>query len=250
MTNTTEKIEIRTENVLFARYLESLLMDAGYNCNNIIVNFGMEVDFVSAADGGLPMPALIICSPEIIRKTVRDYNAFKAYQHPVLIVGYQDEFVHIAQESNGKKNDNVRFLYRPFLDEVFLDIAAELITRNRKRNKVKGKSAKNQSDNLQSEPASCKRLKLNKAERTASLGEKQVRFTEREFALLELLAERRGGVVSADEIARTVWKNETAEGSNVPAVYISYLRNKLYSLSEKPFIFSVRGMGYRIRMEI
>lgn len=260
MIKTSEKIQIRAESVLFARYLENLLMDAGYKCSNIILNFGEDVDFISVTDSGLPMPALLICSTEIVRKTFKDYNAFKAYPSPVLVVGYQDEFVRIAQDinnnnnNNSKKRENVRFLYRPFLDEKFLESVSELLALNDKikaaQDAGNGDKDGNREKTETTESIKREKLVLNKVKRTVSLGEKQVRLTEREFELLELLVKRRGENVSNEEITRTVWKNKAADGSNVSAVYINYLRNKLHLLSDRTFIFSVRGIGYRMRTEI
>ena len=71
-------------------------------------------------------------------------------------------------------------------------------------------------------------------------------LTAREFAVLHLLAQRAGKVVTRQQILDEVWDGETDLRSNVIDVYIAALRAKL----DKPFgctsIQTLRGVGYRL----
>ncbi|MCS7171197.1 MAG: response regulator transcription factor [Aquificaceae bacterium] len=78
-------------------------------------------------------------------------------------------------------------------------------------------------------------------------GEKIV-TTQREFALLKLLIERAGSVVSREEIYSKVWGQSYGDSSNVVDVYIKNLRNKLKDKEHK-IIKTVRGYGYMLNLE-
>jgi DNA-binding response OmpR family regulator len=71
-----------------------------------------------------------------------------------------------------------------------------------------------------------------------------VPLTAREYALLLLLMEHSGQVLSRDQILREVWHDQQSAASNVIEVYVRYLRQKLEEQGEKRLIHTVRGQGY------
>ena len=75
-------------------------------------------------------------------------------------------------------------------------------------------------------------------------GERLVSLTAREYALLLLLIEHSGQVLSRDQILRQVWHDQRGAASNVIEVYVRYLRQKLEEQGEKRLIHTVRGQGY------
>jgi DNA-binding response OmpR family regulator len=75
-------------------------------------------------------------------------------------------------------------------------------------------------------------------------GQRQVALTAREYALLLLLIEHRGQVLSREQILRQVWHDQQGAASNVIEVYVRYLRQKLEREGEKRLIHTVRGQGY------
>ena len=75
-------------------------------------------------------------------------------------------------------------------------------------------------------------------------GTRSLVLTAREYALLLLLLEERGRVVSKDRILRDVWKDDQASSSNVIEVYVRYLRQKLEEGGEPRLIHTIRGRGY------
>jgi DNA-binding response OmpR family regulator len=75
-------------------------------------------------------------------------------------------------------------------------------------------------------------------------GPRQVALTAREYALLLLLIEHRGQVLSREQILRQVWHDQQGAASNVIEVYVRYLRQKLEQEGEKRLIHTVRGQGY------
>lgn len=79
--------------------------------------------------------------------------------------------------------------------------------------------------------------------RRATVGERVVELTAREYALLETLLRHAGQVLSREQLLSHVWGYDFDPGSNVVDVYVRYLRRKLGS----DVIETVRGMGYRLR---
>ena len=68
-------------------------------------------------------------------------------------------------------------------------------------------------------------------------------LTRKEFAVLQVLLEADGAVVSPEELLDRVWDEYTDPFTNVVRVTIMKLRK---SLGEPPLIETVRGVGYRV----
>lgn len=79
--------------------------------------------------------------------------------------------------------------------------------------------------------------------RRATVGDRSVELTSREFALAETLLRHPDHVLSREQLLSHVWGYDFDPGSNVVDVYIRYLRKKLGA----DVIETVRGMGYRLR---
>ena len=87
-------------------------------------------------------------------------------------------------------------------------------------------------------------LSLEPSRRLVKRGSRTVPLTAREYQLLLLLIERRGTVVSRDQILRQVWNDDRGSSSNVIEVYVRYLRQKLEQGGERRLIHTIRGRGY------
>ena len=90
-------------------------------------------------------------------------------------------------------------------------------------------------------------LRLDPAERRVWRGDAEIALSATELALLEALMRRPGEVLSRLALLEAGWDSAYENRSNVVAVYIRYLRNKV----DRPFgrreIETVRGGGYRLR---
>ncbi|WP_026910883.1 response regulator transcription factor [Patulibacter minatonensis] len=73
-----------------------------------------------------------------------------------------------------------------------------------------------------------------------------VDLTAREFALLLLLAERAGRIVSRMEILDAVWDGNTDLRSNAIDVHVARLRGKVDRPFGRESIETVRGIGFRL----
>ncbi|MDT8396069.1 MAG: response regulator transcription factor [bacterium] len=87
-------------------------------------------------------------------------------------------------------------------------------------------------------------LEVDTTARTVRRAGRIIDLTAREFAIIEILARKRGRVVSREFIVEGVYDFSAELGSNVIDVYIGRLRRKLGKTGETDLIRTVRGFGY------
>ncbi|MEO8683135.1 MAG: response regulator transcription factor [Vicinamibacterales bacterium] len=87
-------------------------------------------------------------------------------------------------------------------------------------------------------------LTIDTRARQARRGQRLLRLTAREYALLEFFARRPGEVIGRPEIADHVWDEQYDPFSNVIDVYVQRLRRKLDADGEASLIATRRGEGY------
>jgi DNA-binding response OmpR family regulator len=90
---------------------------------------------------------------------------------------------------------------------------------------------------------------VNLLTREVKRGAELVELTAREFALLTYLLRTPGRTFSRAQICEHVWNYHFDPGTNLVDVYVQHLRKKLSGDNERPFIETVRGVGYRIPEE-
>ena len=74
-----------------------------------------------------------------------------------------------------------------------------------------------------------------------------VRLTPMEYKILEFLARNKGRVLSADEIYRNVWNEESVVGDNTIAVHVRHIREKIEINPKEPqYLKVVWGIGYKL----
>ncbi|MCK9248429.1 MAG: response regulator transcription factor [Solirubrobacteraceae bacterium] len=83
-------------------------------------------------------------------------------------------------------------------------------------------------------------LSLDLRRRTATVDDRTVELSAREFAMLEMFLRHPGQVLSREQVLSHVWGYQHDPGSNVVDVYVGYLRRKLGA----GVVTTVRGMGY------
>ncbi len=77
-----------------------------------------------------------------------------------------------------------------------------------------------------------------------SRGGKRLDLTQKEFALISLLARRTGEVLSRTRIAERIWDIDFESDTNVVDVHMRRLRAKADDPFDKKLIHTVRGVGY------
>lgn len=90
-------------------------------------------------------------------------------------------------------------------------------------------------------------LTINVNDHEVMVGDKNVNLTPTEFDILELLAENRGIVFSAEKIYKRIWNEDIYESDNTVMVHIRKIREKIEENTRKPkYIKTVWGVGYKI----
>lgn len=84
---------------------------------------------------------------------------------------------------------------------------------------------------------------IDRAAREVAMAGRAVQLTAKEFALLAYLAERRGRVVSRDELLARVWGTMYEGGARTVDIHITRLRAKL---GEGLPLLTLRGAGYKL----
>ncbi|HFK2737099.1 TPA: response regulator transcription factor [Enterococcus faecalis] len=95
---------------------------------------------------------------------------------------------------------------------------------------------------------SCDDLLLDIIGKIVSVGDFQIKLTNKEYAILEYLMFHVGEVLSSEKIIEHVWDSEVDLFSNSFKFHIHSLKKKL-SINGNSYIENIRGMGYVIRKE-
>lgn len=90
-------------------------------------------------------------------------------------------------------------------------------------------------------------LEISKEKHTCMLYDKKVELTPLEFDILLYLANKKGEVVSSEELFEKVWKEKYLDNNNTVMVHIRRIREKLKEDTKRPrYIKTVWGVGYKI----
>jgi DNA-binding response OmpR family regulator len=111
----------------------------------------------------------------------------------------------------------------------------ELLARVRTRLRTKGTE--------QSNVLTVGDVRLDLRTRRATVGDREVELTAREFALLEMFMSHADQVLTREQLLSHIWGYSFDPSTNLVNVYILSLRKKLGA----DLIETVRGAGYRLR---
>lgn len=90
-------------------------------------------------------------------------------------------------------------------------------------------------------------LEISKEKHICKLYDKNIELTPLEFDILLYLANKRGEVVSSEELFEKVWKEKYLDNNNTVMVHIRRIREKLKEDTKRPkYIKTVWGVGYKI----
>lgn len=91
-------------------------------------------------------------------------------------------------------------------------------------------------------------LVLNNKTHECTLNERPLNLTPTEFSILWILCQRKGQVVSAEELFYLIWHDEYyVKNNNTITVHIRHLREKMGDSFEEPkYIKTVWGCGYKV----
>ena len=92
-------------------------------------------------------------------------------------------------------------------------------------------------------------VRMNVSTREVWRGERALRLTRTEFAILEVFLRHPRQVLTRAVLFDQVWGYDFGEGSNSVHVYLGYLRRKLEAAGEPRLLQTVRGVGFTLREE-
>jgi two-component system copper resistance phosphate regulon response regulator CusR len=179
-----------------------------------------------ARDGDFDLLILDLGLPELDGQEVLRRIRERGERIPVVILTARDSVEDTVAGFEGGADD---YVTKPFRFD-------ELLARVRAR--------------LRSEPAAeitvlrAGTIALDLRTRRATVGDRNIELTAREFSLTETFMRHPGQVLSREQLLSQVWGYDFAPESNVVDVYIRYLRKKL----GPGVISTARGMGYRLEV--
>lgn len=89
-------------------------------------------------------------------------------------------------------------------------------------------------------------LSVDLADRLVTFRGKEVKLTPTEYALLRVLVQHAGKVVTHKQLLRTVWGEKSESQAQYLRVYITHLRKKFETENALPLIKTEVGIGYRL----
>jgi two-component system copper resistance phosphate regulon response regulator CusR len=145
---------------------------------------------------------------------------------PVLFLTARD---HVEDRVRGLELGGDDYLIKPF---AFVELLARIRTLLRR-----GPAREVEQINIGD-------LEIDVVRRRVKRAGQRVDLTPREFSLLQLLANRKGEVLSRTQIASYVWDMNFDSDTNVVEVAIRRLRAKIDDSHTVKLIHTIRGMGY------
>jgi DNA-binding response OmpR family regulator len=215
------RILIAEDEDRIASFIEKGLVAAGFS--TVVVRTGTDaLDY--SITGGFDLLILDIGLPgldgyEVLRQLRADGSEL-----PVVVLTARDSAEDTLASLEGGAND---YMSKPFrFDELLARVRLRMAEAPRETSTV----------------LSVAGLQLNLRTRRATLGNRQVDLSAREFALAEEFLRHADQVLSREQLLSRVWGYDFDPGSNIVDVYVGYLRAKFGA----DRIETVRGMGYRL----
>ncbi len=97
---------------------------------------------------------------------------------------------------------------------------------------------------MNSDKIDCKEFILNISKSLIEKDDKKIELTKNELKILHFLVQRRGKIVSREDIMEYLWDSESFIDDNTLTVNMTRLRNKLDQIGLKELIETKRGQGY------
>ncbi|MGG4773518.1 response regulator [Alcaligenaceae bacterium 429] len=221
------KILIVEDEIKSAQYLRKGLVESGYQVD--VAHDGIDGLFMARATD-FDLLILDVMLPGLdgwgVISRLRESS-----QVPVLFLTARDA---VEDRVKGLELGADDYLIKPFSYAELLARVRTLLRRQPMR---------------QQELYTVANLEVDVLKRRAIRGGQRIDLTNKEFALLHLLLQHKGEVMSRSQIASQVWDMNFDSDTNVVDVAIRRLRAKIDDDFEPKLIQTVRGMGYRIEDE-
>lgn len=211
-----------------ATLLRKGLTDEGYE----VVHVGNGVDaLIAVANDSFSAAAIDVMLPEMSGYEICRHLRNQGNLLPVLMLTARDS---IDDRVHGLDSGADDYLTKPF---AFAELSARIRALVRRDNAVPKPLLR--VGNLQLDIQAVR----------ATLNEKVIPLSTKEFSLLRMLGLRNGQVASRQEILTEVWGTTRHIDPTIVDQYVRYLRKKLQPVESGIEIETVRGAGYALRVK-
>ncbi len=219
-----QKILIVEDDEKLRNELEIFLNKNGYQASSL-KKFDNTINEILESDSDLVLLDINLpfADGEYICKEVR-----KVSQIPIIMVTSRDNEIDELLSMNYGAD---HYVTKPFNIQILLAKISSIL---RRTNIVE--TNQNKID--------CKQFILNLSKSTIEKDGKILELTKNELKILHFLVEKRGQIVSREEIMSYLWDSESFIDDNTLTVNMTRLRNKLEELDLKELIETKRGQGY------
>ena len=153
----------------------------------------------------------------------------KGNQTPIIFLTASDDEIHVIRGLDSGGDD---YITKPFrMDELLARISAHL-----RREERKGTA-----ENLRFD----EELMIDYNSRTVFYGKEQLDFSNKEFEIIRFLSQNAGMVFDRETIYEKLWGYHGEGDSIVVKEHIRKIRNKLSVYTDKNYIETVWGVGYK-----
>ena len=217
-------ILIVEDEVKIAEYLAKGLNESGYS--TAIAENGVRA-LSCLQQQSFDLVLLDVMLPDLdgwqVLQTLRTFS-----QIPVLMLTARD---HVLDRVKGLELGADDYLTKPF---SYIELLARI------------KSLLRRVPHLEQEAYQVSDLVLNRLKHEVYRNGQKIDLSQKEFALLQLLMEHQGQVMTRSQIASMVWNINFNTDTNVVDVAIRRLRSKIDDHYTPKLIHTVRGMGYKL----
>lgn len=206
------------------KMLESFFMSQGYD---VLTAFN-GMDALKQAEHGPEIILLDINMPEMdgleVCQRIRDYVSC-----PILFLTAR---IEDADKVKGFSAGGDDYVVKPFsLVELGARVKAHLRRESRRSFEAQIKFSGD--------------LTIDFSERCLYYGDVKIELAKKEFDILELLVQNTGQVFSKERIYEKIWGYDSEGDSSVVAEHIRRLRSKIASYTDRTWIETVWGCGYK-----
>ncbi len=224
-----QKIMIIEDDEKLRTQLEDFLSHHGYLIEKI-VKFESAVEEITKSEPDLVLLDIQLphTDGEFILQQLR-----KVSEVPVIMITSKDNAMDELLSMNYGADD---YVTKPFHIQILLAKIAAILKRvGRTQNSLNVIDAGNFIVNLSK----------SRIER----GEKQIELTKNELKIIHFLLQKRGQIVSREEMMEYLWDTDSFIDDNTLTVNITRLKNKLLEIDLKEIIETKRGQGYLLKEE-
>lgn len=193
--------------------------------------------FIDECGDELDMAILDIMLPDVDGLTLCSHIR-KTQTYPIIMLTAKDEEIDKITGLSLGADDYITKPFRP------LELVARVKAQLRRYKKYNTASMPDAYDPVITHSG----LVMNTKTHECTLNEKPLILTPTEFAILRILLEHKGEVISAEELFHKIWQDEYyTKSNNTITVHIRHLREKMKDTVENPkYIRTIWGVGYKI----